>query len=650
MVRARKPQRAVLTSPGVLPYISSGLPKRKYDGFFPVVASHIAAANRKKRKVIHDRFMHQKGRWVHDRFIHRLKDAPFTSPLDPNWVGFTAEEVQILKGTTRMAHTLLSEIHEKSNQWTICVCVSRIWHYRGGTDHGAIRHTDLVLLDQEGNHMYGQIPPEPAGRFMSVLQEGMVYRIRKFFCNPSKPAWRPVKSPYMIQFTRYTVVEQVFHLEETYPFCTYSLTPFLELPKPSSTPARFVDVIGRITMVSDIVPIQAMHQTVASDMRTVVLQDLLGNEISITLWGERAVEFDADAVRAMGEKEPVVAIFVGTLPKMTHGTRSLSGSSACRWYIDEDVPDINAFQARVTPDKRWWFPSRGTCRKSARYDGGRYQCSNLNCPSAEPEITYCVSVMATDGTAEAEFVLFDKVAAGALNKPLSNLMMQLYPGHATIQEAAYAARFDNVIPPEISRLVGQKYKFMVSISKKSQFTNMDSLSFSVNRIETTFNPELPATVFGRASVLGSSSSLGHAASGSVPIENPSPSTSQLPAPQAAILTPGKSSQGVVRGARHSLFFPSPSKEKVQPEAAVASGEGSSMVAVSEAVQTNAVTAVVQPVETDASSTSPLVAGTVLPAIVASYQTPAEIPEPIIGFKNKRVAGGGKGGNTLKKQK
>ena len=89
----------------------------------------------------------------------------------------------------------------------------------------------------QGNHMYGQIPPEPAGRFMSVLQEGMVYRIRKFFCNPSKPAWRPVKSPYMIQFTRYTVVEQVFHLEETYPFCTYSLTPFLELPKPSSTPA-----------------------------------------------------------------------------------------------------------------------------------------------------------------------------------------------------------------------------------------------------------------------------------------------------------------------------------------------------------------------------------------------------------------------------
>jgi hypothetical protein len=39
----------------------------------------------------------------------------------------------------------------------------------------------------------------------------------------------------------------------------------------------------------------------------------------LVLWGDRAVEFDADTVRAMGEKEPVIAIFVGTLPKIARG-------------------------------------------------------------------------------------------------------------------------------------------------------------------------------------------------------------------------------------------------------------------------------------------------------------------------------------------
>jgi hypothetical protein len=28
------------------------------------------------------------------------------------------------------------------------------------------------------------------------------------------------------------------------------------------------------------------------------------------------------------------------------GVKGLSGSSACRWYIDEDIPDINSFRSR----------------------------------------------------------------------------------------------------------------------------------------------------------------------------------------------------------------------------------------------------------------------------------------------------------------
>ncbi|KAM0834024.1 hypothetical protein ACQ4PT_063881 [Festuca glaucescens] len=82
--------------------------------------------------------------------------------------------------------------------------------------------------------------------------------------------------------------------------------------------------------------------------------DLLtrGNELRLVLWGERALEFDAEAVRAMGVNEPVIAIFVGTLPKMSHGVKSLSGGSACRWYIDEDIPDINLFRERSSTPKR----------------------------------------------------------------------------------------------------------------------------------------------------------------------------------------------------------------------------------------------------------------------------------------------------------
>ena len=49
----------------------------------------------------------------------------------------------------QMACSKLSEINNDSDQWTICVLVSRLWHFRGGTDDGPIKHTDLVLLDSE---------------------------------------------------------------------------------------------------------------------------------------------------------------------------------------------------------------------------------------------------------------------------------------------------------------------------------------------------------------------------------------------------------------------------------------------------------------------------------------------------------------------
>ncbi|KAM0839242.1 hypothetical protein ACQ4PT_060443 [Festuca glaucescens] len=272
----------------------------------------------------------------------------------------------------------------------------------------------------KGNHMYGQIPPATSKRLKDVLEEGKVFVMRKFFYNPSKPTFRPVESPFMVQFTKYTTVEERPGLADTYPFCTYSLTSFADIPVPCARPERFIDVIGKIEMVSDVIPVQSMFQATASNTRTVILKDLL-----LVLWGDRALEFDAESVHSMGEKEPVIAIFVGTLPKSSHGVRGLSGSSACHWYIDEDIPDINLFRERlgtkfvplaayvptgpgaivphvyeppvektlkdlneVDPfvdmeknflctatvnrlgnDQRWWFASCSVCRKSSKHDG-----------------------------------------------------------------------------------------------------------------------------------------------------------------------------------------------------------------------------------------------------------------------------------------
>ncbi|KAE8810929.1 hypothetical protein D1007_12279 [Hordeum vulgare] len=444
----------------------------------------------------------------------------------------------------RMSNTkisLLSEIHDKEMTWNAKVVVSRMWHYRGGSDNGPIVHTDVVVLDEEGTHMYGQIPPGPTENLKDILEEG-------------KPGI------------------------EDYPYCTYILISFSDIPVRGPNTHRFLDVIGRITAVTDILVVHSQYKAEPSDTRTIVLEDQAGNEISLVLWGARAREFDAEEVRTASNAGAVIAIFVGTLPKMYRGVKGLSGSSACRWYIDEDLPEMNAFRARyflfswlgpvtahipgeqpmvATPvceppvemnvkellaldpfdnlkkqfmvkvviqrlgsDHRWWFLSCRECHKTAYVSGRQYRCLDYTCPSIKADPSYCLCSFGSDGSAEAEFMFFDKATRSVTGKPLMTLIHHKYPGFTNVHDLAQIGGSDVGMPVEISCMVNQKYVLVVSISSKSFQPTSTQLSFQVNRIDQTFKPELAPLGFGGASHASAASYSTQNSGATVPILKP----------------------------------------------------------------------------------------------------------------------------------
>jgi hypothetical protein len=238
----------------------------------------------------------------------------------------------------------LSVIRPGNTRFSIRVYVSRLWHHRGATDSGPIKHTDMVLLDAEGNHMYSEISEKLVNDFINLIEEGKIYDIRKFFVFPKKYVFRPVDVDAMIRFTKYTTVVERLGLESLFPFCTYELTPFAQLPRPSDMPEQFTDVLGVVSGVSDAVQYHSASRAEPSVKRIVYIKDQTGSQITVNLWGGRATDFDGAEVMELGKTEPVIIIFVGALVKTFEGRRGVSGSAACRWYINEDLPDINNFR------------------------------------------------------------------------------------------------------------------------------------------------------------------------------------------------------------------------------------------------------------------------------------------------------------------
>ncbi|TVU28809.1 hypothetical protein EJB05_20342, partial [Eragrostis curvula] len=71
--------------------------------------------------------------------------------------------------------------------------------------------------------------------------------------------------------------------------------------------------------------------------------DYCNYELKLFIYGHRASEFETHELLALSHHEPIVGIFVGLLVKPYKGGTALSGNSACRWYINADLPEIRSF-------------------------------------------------------------------------------------------------------------------------------------------------------------------------------------------------------------------------------------------------------------------------------------------------------------------
>uniref|UniRef100_K3ZP20 Replication factor A C-terminal domain-containing protein n=1 Tax=Setaria italica TaxID=4555 RepID=K3ZP20_SETIT len=215
-------------------------------------------------------------------------------------------------------------------------------------------------------------------------------------------------------------------------------------------------VIAMIVGVSDVTHIRVGSNSVDTPSRVIGLKDL------------RYVAFYVEAVHLFGQEHAVIGIFVGTLVKSYRGyEETLSSGSNWKWYLDEDIAEIDKFcerywiideqvddhhrsgqlsqrsvselraletweveaisflctvkVVRINNAQPWWFSSCARFFKASPPYGSEYRCSG-GCASTTAIPKYRLCLICSDGTTAAKFVLFGRVAQQVVGKPVMSLM------------------------------------------------------------------------------------------------------------------------------------------------------------------------------------------------------------------------------------
>ncbi|ONM05541.1 hypothetical protein ZEAMMB73_Zm00001d032606 [Zea mays] len=329
----------------------------------------------------------------------------------------------------------------------------------------------------------------------------------------------------MVKLNKRTIVLEDKDQIQGFPKYTFSLTPLDKLDQYKNKTDRFIDVIAKISGVSNV----AKVPTTSGDQqmrRVVLLEDLKGNMIELSLSGKRALEFDGDQVLDVGQQHHVIAIFVGTLVKLYKGEYTfLSGTSACRWYINEnDIAEIKAFQKSlpsepvpikktylqnddathkfeeksleqlkhvdpfldmgqryqctatiigITENQTWCYKACKICNSAIIQKENGYKCTKEGCPSTQFEWKYKIPFIASDHTYNLEFMFFEKKGMELIGKSASTLRKQYEPKE---------------IPPDITSWIGYKFTFVVRVLSKKSVKTIDP-SFEVLMIKEKYQKE-----------------------------------------------------------------------------------------------------------------------------------------------------------------
>mmetsp|Transcript_2701 Transcript_2701/g.4146 ORF Transcript_2701/g.4146 Transcript_2701/m.4146 type:complete len:416 (+) Transcript_2701:184-1431(+) len=212
----------------------------------------------------------------------------------------------------------------------------------------------IELLDEQGGQIRATMFQEAAEKFFPIFQEGKVYTISRGSLKPRNVKFNKTPHDYELNLGRDAEVE----------FCgedkkiKHQLFDFKPINAIQDMPVEtYVDIIGVVQSIEPISEIISSRTKKEHKKRVIRLCDTSNAGIDLTLWNDKAVEFDENAL-------PTGAILAAKgLRVGDFSGRSLSSGFTSAFQINPDLPE-------ATKLHQWYQATQGQGVTSLSASGG----------------------------------------------------------------------------------------------------------------------------------------------------------------------------------------------------------------------------------------------------------------------------------------
>ncbi|XP_034664549.1 replication protein A 70 kDa DNA-binding subunit [Drosophila subobscura] len=257
-----------------------------------------------------------------------------------------------------MTHPI-SSLSPYQNKWVIKARVTsktaiRTW----SNPRGEGKLFSMDLMDESGE-IRATAFKEQCDKFYDMIQVDSVYFFSKCQLKPANKQYSQLDNAYEMTFTGETAVQLCEDADDGgIPDIKYNLVPISEVSGMENKAA--VDTIGICKEVGELQAFTSRTTNKEFKKRDLTLVDMSNSAISLTLWGDDAVNFD-------GHVQPVILV-KGTRINEFNGGKSLSLGGGSIMKINPDIPEAHKL--------RGWFDNGGgdniANMVSARTGGGSF--------------------------------------------------------------------------------------------------------------------------------------------------------------------------------------------------------------------------------------------------------------------------------------